>query len=56
MSVKWELRMTLMCSLTLLYSKFSYFTPVNQWQFASFPCNLRVGDLWHKALAYTLNL
>ena len=48
--------MTIMCSLTLLYYKFSYFTPVNQWQFASFPCNLRVGDLWHKALAYMLDL
>lgn len=56
LSIKWELRMTLMYSLTLVYSKSSYFTPVNQWHFASFPCNLRVGDLWHKTLACTLNL
>ena len=55
-NIKWELRMTIMYSLTLLYCKLSYFTPVNQWQFASFPCNLRVGDLWYKALAYILNL
>jgi len=54
-SIKWELRMTLICSVTLVYSKFSYCTPVNQWQFASFPCNLRVGDLWRRSLAYILN-